>query len=391
MKKVLLFLSAAALFAACSNLKENEFEVEGSIDKSLDGKNVILQKQGGMFGIVPVDTVKIENGKFMFKGKAEAPEFHFVSVEGLQNVGINFVLEHGSIELKIDKDSIQKSERGGTYNNDVLHDFMTETFKIQADKQKFEKNNMTAYQTAQGKNDTVTMNKLMKQHRGFDDKLNNYSESFIKENPKAYITVLLLKQQAVSGRKTYAELKKTYEGLDEDLKKLKEGKQLLEAIENMKKAEEKTALLKKNEANVAVGKMAPDFSAPGPDGKTISLKQSLGKVTLIDFWASWCGPCRQENPNVVAMYNELHSKGLNIIGVSLDRPNDADKWKKAIADDKLTWTHVSNLLEWNDPIAQQYGVQGIPATFLLDASGKIVAKNLRGEELKAKVKELLGQ
>ena len=133
---------------------------------------------------------------------------------------------------------------------------------------------------------------------------------------------------------------------------------------------------------------AADFSAKTPEGKTVSLKESLGKVTIIDFWASWCGPCRAENPNVVALYNELHSKGLNIIGVSLD--DDATKWKNAIVKDKLTWTQISNLKGWKDPIALNYEVEGIPATFILDAKGNIVAKNLRGDELKAKVKELLG-
>lgn len=121
----------------------------------------------------------------------------------------------------------------------------------------------------------------------------------------------------------------------------------------------------------------------------ISLKESLGKVTIVDFWASWCGPCRQENPNVVAIYKELHPKGLNIIGVSLDK--DAAKWKEAIAKDKLTWAQVSNLKFWDEPIAAQYGVQAIPATFILDASGKIVAKDLRGDELRAKIIELLAK
>lgn len=119
----------------------------------------------------------------------------------------------------------------------------------------------------------------------------------------------------------------------------------------------------------------------------VSLKESLGKVTLIDFWASWCAPCREENPNVVALYNELHSKGLNIISVSLD--NDAAKWKAAIAKDKLTWTQVSNLKEMQDPIALQYNVTQIPTTYLLDSKGKIVAVDLYGDDLKEKINEVL--
>jgi thiol-disulfide isomerase/thioredoxin len=120
-----------------------------------------------------------------------------------------------------------------------------------------------------------------------------------------------------------------------------------------------------------------------------SLKQSLGKITIIDFWASWCGPCRAENPNVLKLYNEFHSKGLNIIGVSLDK--EATKWKEAIAKDKLPWIHVSNLKFWEDPIAQLYNIKSIPATYILDSKGKIIAKDLRGEELNTKITVLLGK
>lgn len=112
-------------------------------------------------------------------------------------------------------------------------------------------------------------------------------------------------------------------------------------------------------------------------------------MTIIDFWASWCAPCRKENPNVVALYNELHPKGLNIIGVSLDK--DAAKWKEAIAKDKLAWTHVSNLMQWEDPIAKQYEIESIPSTVVLDAKGNIVARDIFGAELKAKILELLAK
>ena len=119
----------------------------------------------------------------------------------------------------------------------------------------------------------------------------------------------------------------------------------------------------------------------------VSLNESLGKVTLIDFWASWCAPCRQANPEVVALYNEFHNKGLNIISVSLDE--DVKRWKDAIAADKLVWTQVSNLKEMKDPIALQYGVTQIPTAFLLDASGKVIAVDLSSDDLKAKINALL--
>ena len=134
----------------------------------------------------------------------------------------------------------------------------------------------------------------------------------------------------------------------------------------------------------------PKFLLPDTNAEMIGYESFKGKFVLLEFWASWCAPCRKENPNVVALYDEFHDKGLNIIGVSLDKEGDANKWKDAITADKLTWTQISNLQYWNEPIAKKYNVKSIPATFILDASGKIVAKDLRGEELRAKVIELLG-
>jgi len=138
-----------------------------------------------------------------------------------------------------------------------------------------------------------------------------------------------------------------------------------------------------------VGQLAPEFEGPSPDGNSFALKSNLGKITIIDFWASWCRPCRVENPNLVQLYRKNRNKGLSIVGVSLDK--DKNKWIKAIEDDGLTWSHVSNLQFWNDPIAKLYKVTAIPATFVLDENGVIIAKDLRGIELYNKVEELLNK
>lgn len=143
----------------------------------------------------------------------------------------------------------------------------------------------------------------------------------------------------------------------------------------------------KRMAGIAVGDVAPDFTLNDPEGKPIQLSSLRGKFVLIDFWASWCGPCRQENPNVVRMYDRFKDKGFSIYGVSLDK--EATAWKAAIKKDNLTWLHGSDLKYWNSVVAQTYGVSAIPATYLLDKEGKVIAKNLRGAALEAKLAELM--
>jgi peroxiredoxin len=136
-----------------------------------------------------------------------------------------------------------------------------------------------------------------------------------------------------------------------------------------------------------VGKTVPELVMPDVNGKDVSISSFRGKYVLIDFWASWCGPCRMENPNVVKAYNEFKAKNFTVLGVSLDK--DKDAWKKAINQDHLSWTHMSDLKYWNSQAVETFGFQGIPFNVLVDPSGKVIAQELRGEELDARLKQIL--
>lgn len=384
MRKVVLFALIALVFASCSKVKKGEFLITGTAKGIADGKTVILQTQdaaGTM--MVPVDTVKIKDGKFEFKGKINEPTMYSLSFPDFQN-GFPVIVESDEIIVEVKKDTINNSRISGTYNNDEFQKFNDEAKKIQKKMMDFQKKNMQAFNIAQQQKDTVTINKLIKQNNDIQNGLKDMMVKYPDTHPKSFISALIVLEMFRDPNFDAKKIRKLYDGFDESLRNTKIAKKIKDQLDALDKVKDAP---KPKPVAANVGQMAPDFSAKTPQGVTVSLKQSLGKVTVIDFWASWCGPCRKENPAVVALYNELHSKGLNIIGVSLDK--DAAKWKEAIAKDKLSWVQVSNLKEFDDPIALQYNIEQIPTTFVLDSTGKIVAKDLRGEELKAKVMELL--
>ena len=380
MKKVLLLLSAVCVLISCNKAGENEYIISGTIKGVADGKKVKIEIQDETTGqLKVVDSAKVEKGKFTFKGSAKEPEMRLISVESTEGK-VPFIFENGDIEMEINKDSINNTKVTGTYNNDELTAYKENGMKIQKKMMKFQKDNMAKMNMAQQKQDTVVMNSLRKEYSKFQDEFTKQSEDYVGSHPKAFISALIIEGMFNQMVPDAAKIKKYYDALDKSVKDTKHGKSIKTKLDQLMKP---VAAVKTPE----VGSIAPDFTAPNPEGQPVSLKQSLGKVTVVDFWASWCKPCRMESPNMVAMYNEFHAKGLNIISVSLD--NDAAKWKEAIANDKLAWTHVSNLKEMQDPIALTYGVKQIPTIYVLDAVGNIVAKDLRGAELKAKVASFL--
>ena len=383
MKKIVFLALLALTIFSCSKVKKGEYLISGKAKGIANGKMVVLKKQNEFGMVVSIDSAKVKDGKFELKGKVKEPSMLAIFIQGVQQP-IPFILETGEINVKIDKDSIWKSEIGGTSSNDSFQKFNVKLNSIQKKMMAFQNKNMKKFMDAQQKKDNATIDKLKKEYSTFEKEREDYMNKYPEQNKDSYISLLIIQNMFNSPTFDLKKVKKIYADLDASLKTTKIGKDIetkLKTIETNQKVQAAPTVF------AEVGKPAPEFSAKNPQGAEVSLKQSLGKVTIIDFWASWCGPCRKEMPNVVALYNELHSKGLNIIGVSLDK--DLTKWNEAIAKDKITWTQVSNLKEWAEPIAKQYKVEQIPTTFVLDASGKIVAKDLRGDELKAKVLELL--
>lgn len=226
-------------------------------------------------------------------------------------------------------------------------------------------------------NDTAAMRKIEKDYDVLQNKMNeDVYGAYVKANPSSPLALYALGQ---------------YAGYDIDVAKIDPlFKTLPVATRNTaagQRFNKKIAIAKAT----AIGAMAPEFSQADTSGRMVSLASFRGKYVLVDFWASWCGPCRAENPNVVAAFDKYKDKNFTVLGVSLDdeERDGQKKWLAAIAKDHLTWTHVSDLKFWDNAVAKQYGIQAIPQNLLLDPTGKIVAKNIRGEELQAKLAELI--
>jgi len=372
MRKIVVMLVVVTAFMSCQ--EDKGYFISGNAPGLENGKKVYVSEiddSSNRPAIVDSTTIKDESFELDLEDTKES-NLSFLEFEGAQG-NIIFISENENIKFKVHKDSLRSSKVTGGKENRLLYKYLDH---LQGINEKVMKGRSEMRAASQAK-DSIKFTTLKDTEKEILDNDKVFKKKIVKENPDSFVAVMIISDMLRMKSYPVNEIKEMFENLSEDVRNTGLGKQIAEALNKAGK--------------VAVGSKAPAFSAPTPNGEELALKDAMGKVTIIDFWAAWCKPCRVENPNLVKTYNKYKDDGLSIIGVSLDRPGQKDKWLKAIADDGLPWHQVSNLEFWQDPVAQLYGIKAIPAAFILNENGTIVARNLRGDALDNKIGELLNK
>jgi thiol-disulfide isomerase/thioredoxin len=371
MKYLLIFLSFIAVNQCNEKTKETHF-IEGNATGVANGMRVYLNDLDKNGRTVTIDTSIVMDEKFYFDKKEllNSEEIRFITLDGSAG---NFIIliQNDNLKVRLKKDSLFNSDVVGSTSNEELKIFKKRQTDFATNSRKYSGERAAALKNA----DNAAAIAVTTKWSNAENDFKAYATQMVTDNNSSVVAPMILGELLNSKLLDATASRTIFNGFDPQVQQSVMAKRI-------------DAFLKKAES-VTVGAKAPYFEGTNPEGKVIKLNEVLGKITLIDFWASWCGPCRRENPNVVSAYNKYHDKGFNIISVSLDRKGGENAWKNAIIKDKMDWNHVSRLMYFG-PLAKLYNVNAIPATFLLDENGVIIATNLRGEQLHRKLEELLG-
>tara|TARA_B100001079_G_C16365659_1_gene495014 strand:+ start:225 stop:1385 length:1161 start_codon:yes stop_codon:yes gene_type:complete len=386
MKRIVLLLLICITALGCSN--NSTFSIEATTDHS-DDEKVYLIKKGENNIAIAIDSTEVIEGKFFFSDSIVVPEMHYVFFEndykklllGLRGEKIpppdyiELVLEPGSIKIKIYKDSIRNSKVTGTKSNDdynkyykEANDFFVELRKIQIEARNALK-------------DSLVVSDLNQQFEQMRAKLIDYEVSFITNNNDSYLSSLILQRMIEYNEIELEKAEDIFKNFTDLIQQTSSSKQIKETIEDLNKQKKES---------LPIGSLAPKFSGPDLNGNIIELDNINSKVIMIDFWASWCAPCRVENSDLVDLNTKYSTDEFQIIGVSLDR--DKESWENAINEDKLTeWVHISHVKFWDEPIARLYNITKMPTSYLLNSEKKIIGIDVKGSELDKRISVLLAK
>ncbi|HSK14121.1 MAG TPA: TlpA disulfide reductase family protein, partial [Phnomibacter sp.] len=374
MKNIWMIAGGLALMAvACTNVDKGDDNNLAKGTMKLTGE-IKGMDTGYIEFLYPIgdssetDSVEVKKGKFEYALDLTEPTNMIFRVAGTRGEEVSFFADPGKLTLKGDRDSMWATTITGGPTQITFRKGEDGLKAIMAKGESL----YQAYMAAQAGQNFNEMARIETEFNNLQNEAKDYAHKFAFDNRNsvvaAYYGLVYLNEP---GKEDL--VKSLYDTLTPAVKKSFFGGKLAEVVEST--------------AKTAIGEYAPDFTQNDANGNPVSLSSLRGKYLLLDFWASWCQPCRQENPNIVKAYNTYKDKGFDILGVSLDQ--DRAAWLKAITDDQLTWNHVSDLRYWENAAAQAYGIRSIPASYLLDKEGRIIAKNLRGAELEAKLAELM--
>lgn len=367
--------------SSCTNENNDSFTLKGAIGDWDSPATLYFSYWND--GSEVNDTTQLKNGKFSFTGDIGEPAAARLILdytgEGMGQAAqaghIRYLyLENGVVELQ-SADSLQNATFVKSPINDAHQEYLRFIGgEIQDLAARMNAKVMQA--SPEQLNDSIFMDGLNREYRQLLDERARKQQQYVREHPDSYFSVVAI-SESVSSDFDVDEIEPLFLSINEKHRATYSGKAFAQRIEAAKM--------------IGIGKKAPDFTQNDPEGNPVSLSDFAGKYVLLDFWASWCGPCRQENPNLVKAYAAYKDKGFEILGVSLDNNDGKEAWINAIEKDGLTWTQVSDLNAWNNEVARFYGVRAVPQSYLIDPQGVIIAQNLRGEALEAKLAEIFGE
>ena len=370
MKKIVSGLLMGLFFVGCTE-QETTYTIQGEWEGG-DGKVVYLKKDLGDKKYEILDSAVVVKGSFKMQKPLGDVDERILEINGGTNI---IILD--SVPIHVKCETVKKMNRGKEVESvkaEISGSVEQDIFKTMLLTQRDEMLVMLgfSFMSKSGKENTAMQDSLGQMYLAVKARTAQTIDSLVTNYPDCHATALIIDKFVIKSR-DLVEVEKMYESLTPRIKNAYLGRKLKTSIDNIKRT--------------SIGNVAPDFTLPTPDGKNVSLSDYRGKIVLLDFWASWCGPCMREMPNVVKLYKECKGKNFEIVGVSLDQKRDA--WLNAVEKNKMKWIQVSDLKSWATAPVKLCNVSAVPYTVLVDPDGKVIALDLRGEELIKKIKEVL--